>query len=246
MLTSTPSELVEGVELHDRRGRNLYFKNVRVMELPQASVLTYNFVGKALELTEDRTIKHAFYAHWYVRDAILNSTNERLIQRFLEAPRDTYEYSLDLSDGEPNDLFMKVLEDRVGMRAGLNPSAYKLFQKKRGWILKPKEAGLDPTERQMLDRAERFCRELGLPVDAYPARITDSLEDNVLGMADSNDQCVWLTKRAFMMGTKQVAGTLMEELIHMHRKLSDESRPLQNYLVDLVVSQYEKRQGAPL
>jgi hypothetical protein len=181
-----------------------------------------------------------------VRDAILNSTNERLIQRFLEAPRDTYEYSLDLSDGEPNDLFMKVLEDRVGMRAGLNPSAYKLFQKKRGWILKPKEAGLDPTERQMLDRAERFCRELGLPVDAYPARITDSLEDNVLGMADSNDQCVWLTKRAFMMGTKQVAGTLMEELIHMHRKLSDESRPLQNYLVDLVVSQYEKRQGAPL
>jgi hypothetical protein len=49
-----------------------------------------------------------------------------------------------------------------------------------------------------------------------------------------------------MVGTKTVAGTLIEEFIHLKHGLADESRDLQNFLLDRLVSLGEEMQGAPL
>jgi hypothetical protein len=48
------------------------------------------------------------------------------------------------------------------------------------------------------------------------------------------------------MGTKMVAGTLMEELIHVEEKIQDCTRTLQNFLVNRIMSLYEETKGEPL
>lgn len=246
MLTSTPSALCQGVEIHARRGQAVYFRGIRVMDLPRPSKLTYNIVGHPVELTEDRTAMYSYWITHLIKNAILDCTDEWLVQSFIEATSNDFEYSIDMADGEPSELFLKVLEERVKLKVRLNSSILRLYEKHRGFSLQAEEARLTATEEQMLERAREFCRALGLDPDAHPIKVTNTLEDNVLGRADRVEGVVWLTKRCFMQGTKIVAGTLMEELVHMQRGLTDESRPLQNFLVDMIVSMYEEKIGKPL
>jgi len=245
MITTTPQVLSQGVEVHPARGQAIYFRGIRVKDLGSPSRLTYNIVGHSVELTEDRTIKYDYWAYTLIAQAVVNLTDEGLIRAFLTAPQGTLEYGLDISEVEPGDKFMEVLES-LGFNTKGNPSAHKLWLKKRGSPLAVRDMSLTDVQQKMLEKAQAFCRYLGLSVDKYPARFTRDMEDGVLGLADRNQGCVWITERCFMMGAKQVAGTLMEELIHMEKGLYDETRALQNFLVDLVVSQYERVAGEPL
>jgi hypothetical protein len=49
-----------------------------------------------------------------------------------------------------------------------------------------------------------------------------------------------------MIGTKTVAGTLIEEFIHLKHGLGDECRDMQNFLLDRLVSLGEQMHGEPL
>ena len=43
-----------------------------------------------------------------------------------------------------------------------------------------------------------------------------------------------------------MAGTLFEELLHLHHELDDCDRAMQNRLIDTIVSMYEDMKGEPL
>jgi hypothetical protein len=60
-----------------------------------------------------------------------------------------------------------------------------------------------------------------------------------------NDR-IYISRRAFMMGTKTVAGTAIEEFIHLRYKYEDESRGMQEFLLDRLVSLGEQMKGEPL
>jgi len=49
-----------------------------------------------------------------------------------------------------------------------------------------------------------------------------------------------------MKGTKSVAGTILEEHLHIHKGLVDYSVRMQNYLLDLAIGLGEELTGEPL
>lgn len=242
MLTSKPRWLSQGVEIHFKKSSHIYFRGIRIGDLQRPSQLTYNIVGHPMTLTEDRTMRHPYMADMYVRNAIASSGDEELLREVIEAPRDTFEANIGFSDCDPGPLFLRLLDD-VDFAKVANHTLFSMYSKHRGKNKRPAVAVLDANQEEILARAKRLLEVMGYSIDQYPIEITDDLEDHVLGIA--HDNTIFINRRTFMQGTKMVAGTLLEEYIHLHHGLRDETRALQNWLVDALVTMGEKFRGDP-
>lgn len=86
-------------QLIDRPSKYLYYRGMRVMELPKPSRYTWNVLA-SLELTEDRTVKYPFMAEWHVACHIVRGTDTLLIGRVLSAGSGEWESLLDLAQAD--------------------------------------------------------------------------------------------------------------------------------------------------
>ena len=108
-------------------------------------------------------------------------------------------------------------------------------------------APLTAVEAEMLRRAREFVISLGYAdLDLYPLDVVESLGggDGFRGLA--RDGRIYVAKRCFLVGTKYLAATILEEYLHLKFGFVDESRPFQEYLFDKVVSLGEQLKGEPL
>lgn len=71
----------------------IYYRSMRVMELQDPSLLTYNILSN-LELTEDRTVKYGFEAERIIREHIISQEDKDLIERVVNAKKGTFEHRL--------------------------------------------------------------------------------------------------------------------------------------------------------
>lgn len=243
VLQAAPQWRTPRVEIHQRHCHYGFYRGIRATQLQQHAVHTYN-VLKNLDLTEDRTVKNVYAFNNAVRDAVIESQDADLIRAFLRAPAGSFESSLDL-DGwtTPSEMFLAVVGD-LGFRECTNQSAFKLFKKHRKTVLSPDATPLNKIEAIQLQRATRFCEFMGYKVGEYEVVVTSDLEENTLGRAYEGR--IFINRSAFAMGTKMVAGTLIEEYIHLRHKLDDESRALQNHLLNALVSMGEIAMGEPV
>ncbi len=67
--TQPPIHIAKGVEVYDGPSDWVYYRGIRAHQLPTKSLKTYNLL-EPIELTEDRTVKHAFEIHYRVRDCL--------------------------------------------------------------------------------------------------------------------------------------------------------------------------------
>src|SRR5258706_14399226 len=108
----------------------------------------------------------------------------------------------------------------------------------------PKAAKLNGIEAIMLGRARNFLGDhFDIPITTQ-IHTSDHLGEGVLGLAIDGE--IWISRLAFAQGTKMLAGTIYEEWLHISRNLKDESRELQNFLLDRLMSMGEVVQGEPL
>lgn len=237
---------INGVEIHDRPSRSIYYRGIRVMDLDAPALFTYNITGHKVDLTEDRTIKYSFYAKHYISKALVATDCDRLAARVIDASENTFEGKLDFGDEEPSETFDRVLRDQVKLRHDQNGSLRKLMRRRHGMegILSPVE--LRHVEVRQLEKAKVFCTHMNLDVAKFPIIVTDGLEEGLLGIAERTSKRIYLSRRVFMMGTKQVAGTLFEELLHLQHGVDDCDREMQNRLIDTIVTMYEDSTGEPL
>jgi hypothetical protein len=244
VLRAIPRWRTERVEIHDAPGMCAYYRGIRVANLQKPAALTYNVLSN-LELTEDRTLKESWRFQSAVRDAILESDDEQLIARFLTAPDRSFEADLDLDClwPEPSETFLRTVE-KVGFRAITNQTALRTYKKHRRVELTPDATPLNRIESIQLERAIAFCEEFGYHVRDYEIIVTADLGENTWGRAYEGR--IYLNRSAFAAGTKIVAGTLIEEYLHLRHKLRDESRDLQNHLLNALVGMGELARGEPL
>lgn len=100
-------------------------------------------------------------------------------------------------------------------------------------------------ESAMLSRALAVLPTIGITIDdSTPIVVTESLGENVLGKAQDNT--IYIARTAFHMGTKILAGTIMEEWIHLIHKHDDCARSMQNYLINLIMTLAEEIRGEPI
>ena len=241
----SPTWTVDGIEIHDRPSSHMFYKGIRVGDLKAPASLTYNVVGHHVGLTEDRTVSWYWEPMRLIASAILKGGNAQLLRRVLTAPFKSYEAEIDFNAvfDEPSADFMQVME-HMPFRDICNMTAVRVYRKKTGRLYDPDPTPMDAVEQLQLQKALDFLTALDFPVRKDPITVTADLPENILGVVW--DDRIFIARRAFNMGTKQVAMTILEEHLHLRRNLSDESREMQNFLFELVVTYAERFKGVPL
>ena len=244
MLMGAPKWFENGVEIHYKKSHHAYYRNVRVGDSEKPTMLTYNVVGHGMDLTEDRTLKYGFLWNSKIKRALAESGDEQLLKELIDAPEGSLEAALDFSDEDPSPALLKMLEGE-DFRAIQNKSLVRMFQKQKGEVIRPKTVKVDTNEEMMLRRALSFLAAIGYDdINSYEINISDDLGEGILGRAYDGE--IWLARQTFMKGTKMVAGTLFEEWVHLHHGFHDETRALQDFFLDAMITIGEKLRGEPL
>lgn len=248
ILQDAASFTVDRVEVRGRPGAQFYYRGVRVHSLGAPALFTYNETG-AMELTEDRTLKHQHLAEGAIRRTILRSDNEDFIQRCITASEHSLEGGLDFHGWgiSPSATFLRVAGECMADRMmKVNPTASRLWRETTKQKFDPPEIGLTKVQLISLNRALDFCGKLGFPIrGAYPIRFVESLGESGLGLAQDNT--IFIAERVFHLGgTKQLASTLIEEYLHLRHGWKDMTRELQSFLFEKLVSVGEELAGEPL
>lgn len=250
ILIGEPWLKLENCEVYEGESRGIFYRGILVHRLPNAEVsrYTYNITAK-VDLTEDRIAKHAYMFPYMIAASILQADDETFLKGVLALDNKFYEHHFDFKEPvygtKPAKPFLNVIEKLTLHAAGrTNISAQMAYKTAKREALVPATTVLVGVEAEILQIAVKFARSLGFPVDDYPIIVTDALGPNILGMAE-NDR-IYVSRLAFMQGTKRVAGTLVEEFIHLRYKYQDETYSMQNFLLDRLVSLGEQMQGSPL
>lgn len=252
ILVGEPFLKLDGCEVYPGESRGVFYRGMLVHRFPNAQLsrFTYNLT-RSVDLTEDRTAKHPFFIPMYLAGDLLACEDEGFLRELLALPNSYYEHHFDFRDAgvwgsvKPAPAFLKTVEALARDRAArTNVSAVTRYKEVKRAELTPDTTRLHGVESEILERAARFAKVLGFDVSEYPLIVTDTLGANILGMAEGGR--IYISRRAFMVGTKTVAGTLIEEFIHLKYGHGDESRDMQNFLLDRLVSLGEQMRGEPL
>lgn len=245
MISGSPIFESEHVDIYPGQSNHIYYKGVRVLDLNRSSQYTYN-VKCNVELTEDRTMKHPVLAAWYVARGIATLSDRPFITRVLTADQDWFEHRLDFDSVTASEDFSGIVKQMARQQvSGLNQSATRCARFDNNEILDDMpRMQLGKVDLVRLAKAIEFSKSIGFSVDEYEIVIIENLGESVLGRAANNK--IYLSKIVFMQGTKMVAGTLIEEFIHLRHGLLDETRGMQNFLFDSLVSLGEQISGNPL
>lgn len=243
VLQAEPRWSTPTLQVHERHNHHGYYRGIRAASLQHHACYTYNVLGNQ-ELTEDRSVKNIYSYMNAVRDAIIGTDDLELACAFLRCESGTFEALLDLDGWKaPSEIFLKACE-LVGFAHIASASALKVHRKHRKIELLPDPTPLNKIEAIQLERATKFVEFMGYELSEYPVIVTADLGERVWGRAYQGR--IYVSRAAFTMGTKIVAGTLIEEYIHLRHKLGDESRALQDHLLNALVSMGELAYGEPV
>jgi hypothetical protein len=250
MLEDEPAFSVDDVEVRTYGNTAFFYRGVRVHHHGRVGLYTYNCQGR-MTLTEDRTLKEQYTAEHTVRRTIMRATDREFIRRCVTAHKDSLEGAMDYHGWSisPSKEFLEVVGETVTQRlAAVNDTAVRVWRDSTKQAFTPKEIYLTKVQLISLEKALDFCATLGFQIrDSFPIVFTDSLGEGVLGLADSDQQKIFIAERVFQIGgTKQLAATLIEEFLHLRHGWLDMSREMQSFLFEKVVSLGEELAGEPL
>lgn len=235
-----------GLAVHSGLGSTFYYRNVMVAPVKNGvSLYRYNVLDD-LDLTEDRTARCAWDIPHKVGRSLVRCDDPEILRVAVTASQGAFERQVDF-DWEsltPSEAFLKVVGELVRDKMVLvNPSAIKMYERHARTVAEPARAALTEVERMMLARALAFCQRFGFDIrhEIVPVEV---IGPSVLGMA--RDKRIYVAREAFSMGTKIVAGTLIEEHLHLKHELRDCTRQMQEFLLNRLVSAGEQIMGEPL
>jgi len=247
-LSGSPMLELDGLDVHyappEQARPEIFYRGIRVGRFANKSRWTYNLTANML-LSEDRTLINSYVVDNMLANAVANATDEQFIEEFLTTDDRYMEFKVNFSgvySASPQ--FLDVAE-RVLKQKPLwgNMTVRPMLSRLRN--VDPYE-WVDPnvTEAKMLMKAEAVVKELGFDTIGTDIRIVETLGPRTMGKVHGG--IVYLSRLAFRMGTKQLAGTLFEEMVHHRLGYGDETRDFQNYLIDKLISMVEERTGEPL
>jgi hypothetical protein len=130
------------VDIYDRPSKYLFYRGLRVVELPRPSLFTYNL--KQADLTEDRTLKYYYSVKGRLSQTILTADSS-VARRIINAAPDTVweqvlDYDYPFTDGD----YSSILDMLMSMKGqGLTiPSRFSAFYD----MHRPKDPELEMVE----------------------------------------------------------------------------------------------------
>jgi hypothetical protein len=228
----------------------IFYRGIRIKDSGNASLYRYNLIESVM-LTEDRTLKYDFQLKEALEKAIITSDDREFIYRSLTCCELFMEGHLDFSDPhsevELSDKFKLVCADLLDrMPTNTNRRAVRFYQSRTQTTSALIPAQLTRVQTMQLEKAIAFVGKLGCDeLPKFPIQVVRWLGEGILGQA--KDGLIYLSVDCFDKGTKYLASTIYEEYVHCKYGFQDESRHLQEYLFDRVITMGEEYiTGEPL
>ena len=224
----------------------IYYKGVIVHELNAPALMTYNFKD-GLTLTEDRTADSFYDIKRQASQFYLTKASQDEIYAMLKAPTESFEFDLDMDIYvPPSDDFLAVCKKMIDNKENIKQSAYAVFKKTTGYIEVDELMILNPVQSKQLQRAMAVLARIEPGIANANIVCQEKIKGGLLGMADLKSQKIYLSKRVFDQGTKQVAATLLEEFYHNRYEYRDCTYDLQTFLFDVIIGLLEQLNGEPV
>lgn len=234
----------DAIRIYEGQSRFVFYKGVRILNMDSTMKYTYD-IKSYVSLTEDRTASYPSSVRHDIGTEISKMENEGILSQILLVGELYGEHELSMRT-DNSDEFKEVCRkaaERFDKK--LNPSARSVY---KDWVDRALQYNsnyhLNEVENMRLERAIEFCKFIGYKVDTYPINFSEFLGEGVLACAYKDE--IYISKRVFSQGTKQVAMTLLEEYLHLKQKLEDETYSFQTYLFDIIGDIGERLQGEPL
>ena len=245
-LEDTPDWTVGDVEVRRRPSRVLYYRGIRVMELPKPSLFTYNLLGR-IDLTEDRTIANPYMAAYYLSRAIGKSDDPALLETALTATQSAFESGLDYhSYGEtPSPTFLATVSRLSSGTGHVVESARTVWRVRQPVEFSPKIATVTGAHILTWNRASKlFEKILNETVAPRTLTVVEDLDDGTL--VTTTDGVTYVSLAALDPdNAAPLAGALLKEYANQVLGYEDASRQMQNWLLERLVDAGEALLGSP-
>jgi hypothetical protein len=240
ILESSPLWVFSNLEVHPYSGKALFNRGIKIGEHSKDGLFTYNITGN-VPLTEDRTAASMWMEQRRICQSLSQLPDRDLTKVLISGDR-YWEWD-EMSPGIWTEVPENVVQvvKNVGLENRLKLSTNWIEYLSRGEL--PPRIDLSPVEQKQLDKARAFLVKLNHEIvdEVYPV---ESLGSNALGAVLHGK--IIITREAFRQGTKRLAGTLLEEHIHIHKGYRDYSVEFQYYTIDLIITLGEEAQGEPI
>jgi len=215
-------------ELYSAPSKYLYYRNIRVLELEEMAPITFNLT-KEMQLTEDRTIKEFWDVSSAVRNIVSDCDDEVVIRKAM-----SMQWIAELNYGY-NESYSEVFLDFISKNVHKNSSFLEIVKRYRKDHDLYDTLILNEKQREQYRQAVSFLKnKFGYNVEEYNVKFVTTLGEDILGAAENGE--ILIAARAFMMGDVILKGTLLEEYLHLAFRLSDNTRKMQNFLIDLLIN----------
>jgi hypothetical protein len=241
------------VNAFDALGHNhaAFYRGIKVFDTRLPTLYRYNILDK-VDLTEDRTLKYEFQLKEAIEKSIITSTDPDYISACLTAGEYTFEGYLGFNSQHSSitmsDEFKSVCRKLKERRPrNLNMSAVRWYDSRVKTFQPMTVATLTKVQQAQLDKASAFIKRIGFAdeFERYSVQVVNWLGEGIYGLAEG--ETMRISKECFDKGTKFLASTLLEELVHCHYGLHDETRDLQTWLFDRIITMGEEHvTGEPL
>jgi len=230
----------EQLEIYDGVSAFLFYRGVRVGALNRPTLFTYNLV-EPTTLTEDRSLREAYTFQSRIVHTLQECTDKAIAEKALTAGKQFHESECfyERYYTTSNEFWEVLRELKKDFSRPLNPNALRLRMEEDLRDLPHGIEHLDARKTAMLKRSIAFLKRMGFPVDDYPIVVADQLGDGIMGRAFQNR--IYLSAIPFDKGVKQVVATLFEEWVHLAHGVMDETRAMQDVLMEKMIEQAEYR-----
>lgn len=246
-LKGDPFIVTSDIAVHRGQNKWVYYRGIRVYELPRPSLFTYNLLNCPSGLSEDRVLKNPPELDLKVAELFGHCLDEGYLEAIAVAPKDTYEHHISTFwSVDPSEVFLSIYTKlrQGGRLTELSPIATTMYLRKHKHLPIPDPVPLNRVQQKQLDKAIAFCQSHGWTVTDYPMVIVPHARNGL--MAWAQDNTIVLTLGVFAKGTKEVAQALFEEHLHLSTGLRDETREMQNHLMAELFGKAEMVSGEPL
>lgn len=241
-----------GMEIHEGKAIKIFCKGIAVFDLPRPTMFHYNNTkpdgATWISLTEDRTLAGGGYdAQRLIAAALLTCEDRGILEKALLCGDSFLEYHCDYSwpGIKAGDLFLTVCKEHY-LDKRLSKTALELFKSiEESSKEAPPIVEITDVQKRMLEKACKFVRSIGYPgVWAKDQNIVENLGKGILGRVI--ERKAYISLLSFEQGTKRLAGTILEEHIHITKGFMDYTHEFQDYLIDRLMSMGEELMGEPL
>jgi hypothetical protein len=228
-----------------RCGGAIFYRGIKVYESRKPTLYRYNIKDR-IDLTEDRTAKYSFQLAEAIQKATVTSQDAAFVMAVLTCDDAALESDLSFSDSGLHSLtmshtFQSVCADLAHRKPRqYNRKAVQHYLDRTQASVAMTPVPLSAVQQKQLTKATDFIRSLGFAdaLDDYPINVVTWLGERVYGMAENRR--IYLTKQAFDLGTKKLAAIILEEFVHCHFRLYDETREMQSWLFERVITMGEE------